>query len=377
MLSQRIETTKSLVEGLTEQLAIAKRELKRLEGKQRRLTEFFALQDELLDDPDTQPTLQGSLHTPTAIATQPRIIEITEPAAIYELRVIEIQGDELEAVATPTDEVVEPEAIAPQPAPSSDVPSSGASIVEVPESHTEPSQPVPSLDESAPLDEVEAYRRQELYRQIEKAMKTVGMRVKEGRATLEIMFGNGIISRDQLNIEQLKKFLTYLDNQHTGKIEAIANTITVEWTTENSGITIDEEGEVRPFTCSLWYTPNPEFTLTTSEGKEIKSTWNHKGIEANPHFRALQKSLHSHFINRLENAGYILETLKSDSVTREFVVWVGGQKIGQFKQHLASGRFIHSLQQQPNSIYAPQFTSPLTCLDDLQAHFKSQSIKAS
>ncbi|MGE5660037.1 MAG: hypothetical protein ACM37W_25885 [Actinomycetota bacterium] len=362
MLSEKIALKKSLIEALTEQLRIEKTELKRLEAKQNRLSEFFVLQGSLLDDPDTRDSLTSSLHTPEAIA--PRIIEISEVAPQYELRLIDIEGDELEAIA-------------PQPAPSSDVPSSGASIVDVPESHTEPSQPVPSLDESSPLDEVEAYRRQELYRQIEKAMKTVGMRVKEGRATLEIMFGNGIISRDQLNIEQLKKFLAYLDNQHTGKIEAIANTITVEWTTENSGITIDEEGEVRPFTCSLWYTPNPEFTLTTSEGKEIKSTWNNKGIEANPHFKALQKSLHSHFINRLENAGYILESLKSDSTTREFVVWVGGQKIGQLKQHLASGRFIHSLQIQPDSIYAPQFTSPLTCLDDLQAHFKSQSIKAS
>ncbi|MGE5655099.1 MAG: hypothetical protein ACM37W_00495, partial [Actinomycetota bacterium] len=286
--------------------------------------------------------------------------------------VIEIAGDELKAVTTPTDEVVEPEAISPQPAPitpqESEAPLAPQPIAP---------QATPSLDESAPLDEVESYRRQELYRQIEKAMKTVGMRVKEGRATLEIMFGNGVVSRDHLNIEQLKKFLTYLNNQHTGKIEAIANAITVEWTTENSGITIDEEGEVRPFTCSLWYTPNPEFTLVTSEGKEIKSTWNNKGIEANPHFKALRKSLHSHFLNQLENAGYILESLKSDSVTREYVVWVGGQKIGQLKQQLGSGRFIHSLQVQPDSMYAPQFVYPLICLDDLLAHFKAQSIKAS
>ncbi len=181
------------------------------------------------------------------------------------------------------------------------------------------------------------------------------------------MFGNGVISRDQLNLEQLEKFLTYLTNQHAEKIEALANTIKVTWISATTGITTDAEGEVRNFLCSSWYSPTPELTLVTGEGKEIKSTWNNKGIEANPHFRAIRKSLHSHFITTIEGEGFILETHKSDNLSREFVVHFDGQRIGSLKQHFATDRFSHSLQ--PNSAWSQKFSSPIPCLQNLKATF--------
>lgn len=149
------------------------------------------------------------------------------------------------------------------------------------------------------------------------------------------------------------------------KVRVKAANLQVYWIDVDSGYTLDSEGIQRNFFTPNPFAFNPEYSLTTQKGKEIKSTWKNTGIEANAHFYAIKESYHNHFIKSIESTGYLLQLLESDNMSHSYLVWKDEQKLGKITQHLHD-RWSHNLQ---NSRIAAQFPTPMTCISDLAQKF--------